>query len=120
MPGEIRRFLARRRRHPRTFAPGGITGETVTRATTAVQALALGNDPLVLHQAARIAARLRATATDARPATDDERIDALFRHLLLRMPSAEERALLAGYAARHGLAAAAHLLLTTNEFLYLD
>jgi hypothetical protein len=85
-----------------------------------VQALALGNDPLVLHQAARIAARLRATATDARPATDDERIDALFRHLLLRMPSAEERALLAGYAARHGLAAAAHLLLTTNEFLYLD
>jgi hypothetical protein len=35
MPGETRRFLARRRRHPRTFAPGGITGETVTRAGAA-------------------------------------------------------------------------------------
>jgi hypothetical protein len=99
---------------------GGQLVPVRNESTTAVQALALGNDPLVLHQAARIAARLRATATDARPATDDERIDALFRHLLLRMPSAEERALLAGYAARHGLAAAAHLLLTTNEFLYLD
>jgi len=83
-----------------------------------VQALALQNDPFVLHQAGRIAAQIEDRIGVQGDAA--ARIDALFRHLLLRSPSAEERALLAAHAERHGLAAAAHLLLNTNEFLYLD
>ena len=79
-----------------------------------MQALALLNDPLVLHQAGRIAARLGAELPG------DARIDTLFRLVLLRSASAEERALMAAHAERHGLPAAAHLLLNTNEFLYLD
>jgi hypothetical protein len=83
-------------------------------STTAVQALALENDPLVLHQSERIATRLALTAAG------DARAEALFRLVLLRAPSIEERAMVARHAERHGLAAAVHLLLNTNEFLYLD
>ena len=97
---------------------GGQLVPVRNESTTAVQALALQNDPFVLHQAGRIAARIE----DGIEARGDAaaRIDALFRHMLLRTPSAEERAILAAHAERHGLAAAAHLLLNTNEFLYLD
>ena len=93
---------------------GGQLVPVRNESTTAVQALALQNDPFVLHQAGRIEARIGVQGDG------DTRIDALFRHILLRSPSAEERALLAAHAERHGLAAAAHLLLNTNEFLYLD
>ncbi len=93
---------------------GGQLVPVRNESTTAVQALALQNDPFVLHQAGRIEVRIGVQADGA------PRIDALFRHILLRAPSAEERALLAAHAERYGLAAAAHLLLNTNEFLYLD
>ncbi len=97
---------------------GGQLVPVRNESTTAVQALALQNDPFVLHQAGRIAARV----VDRIDAEGDgaARIDALFRHVLLRSPTAEERALLVAHAERHGLAATAHLLLNANEFLYLD
>ena len=93
---------------------GGQLVPVRNESTTAVQALALQNDRFVLHQAGRIEGRIGLQGDGA------SRIDALFRHILLRSPSAEERALLAAHAERHGFAAAAHLLLNTNEFLYLD
>jgi hypothetical protein len=93
---------------------GGQLVPVRNESTTAVQALALENDPLVLHQSERIATRLALTAAG------DARAEALFRLVLLRAPSIEERAMVAGHAERHGLAAAVHLLLNTNEFLYLD
>ena len=93
---------------------GGQLVPVRNESTTAVQALALLNDPLVLHQAGRIADRVGTLATP------EARIDALFRAVLLRAPSPEERAMLAAHAERHGLAAAVHLLLNTNEFVYLD
>ena len=97
---------------------GGQLVPVRNESTTAVQALALQNDPFVLHQAGRIAARIE----DGVEARGDAaaRTHALFRHILLRTPSAEERAILAAHAELHGLAAAAHLLLNANEFLYLD
>ena len=93
---------------------GGQLVPVRNESTTALQALVFLNDPLVLHQAGRIADRLGARVPP------EARIDTLFRQVLLRSPSAEERAMMAAHAERHGLAAAVHLLLETNEFLYLD
>jgi hypothetical protein len=82
---------------------------------TALQALALLNDPFMVRQAEHFAARLAGLAPDV-----EGRLEAAYRLALGRPPLTGERAALAGYARRHGLAAACRLLFNTNEFVFID
>ncbi|HEU0119213.1 MAG TPA: DUF1549 and DUF1553 domain-containing protein [Bryobacteraceae bacterium] len=82
---------------------------------TAIQALALMNNPLLVKQAEYLAARAR----EAGPG-QTEQIQALYRLTLQRDPSASEAGILARYAAQHGLENASRLLLNSNEFLFVD
>jgi hypothetical protein len=82
---------------------------------TALQALALLNDPFMLAQADEFAARLEVMHDDP-----CRRIDAAFGIALGRTPDADERAALVAYAEKHGLAAACRVILNLNEFLFVD
>jgi hypothetical protein len=82
---------------------------------TAIQALALLNNPLLVRQAEYLAARAQ-SAGPALPA----QIAALYRLALQREPSKDEEAILTAYAARHGLPNASRLVLNSNEFLFVD
>jgi hypothetical protein len=82
---------------------------------TALQALALLNDPFVVRQARHFAERLR----QARPDLDGQ-VELAYRLAFARPPTREERAAVAGHARRHGLAAACRVLLNANEFVFVD
>jgi hypothetical protein len=82
---------------------------------TALQALALLNDPFVVRQAEYFSARLKATSDDP-----DKQIEAAYRLAFGRLPGREEREALAGYARRYGLANACRFLFNTNEFVFVD
>jgi hypothetical protein len=82
---------------------------------TALQALALLNDPFMVRQAQYFAGRL------AGPSDNVEcQVDRAYRLALGRAATPEERAALAGYARRHGLPATCRLLFNTNEFVFID
>src|SRR5207248_226564 len=82
---------------------------------TALQALALLNDPFMVRQAEHFAARLKKATAD--PGTQ---IAAAYRLALGRPPGVEERAALAAYAGKHGLANACRVLFNLNEFVFVD
>jgi hypothetical protein len=82
---------------------------------TALQALALLNDPFMIRQAEFFAERLKRQSPDP-----GRRIEAAYRLAFGRPPRADERALLAGYAKKHGLVNACRLLFNANEFLFID
>jgi hypothetical protein len=82
---------------------------------TAIQALALMNNPFILKQSEHFADRVRSVAT-----TPSAQIEAAFRLALQRAPSARETALLTGYLTDHGLVNLCRLILNTNEFLFVD
>jgi hypothetical protein len=74
---------------------------------TALQALAALNDRFVLRQCEHLAARAGS-------------VEAMARLLWGRRPSTSEAEALGAYAAKHGLANAARLLVNSNEFVFLD
>lgn len=78
-----------------------------TVSTTSVQAFALLNNPFVLRTAEHIAKRVGG-------------IPQAFQLILMREPTAQEAAKFTAYADQHGLANAVHLLLNSNEFIYVD
>jgi hypothetical protein len=82
---------------------------------TAIQALALLNNPLATRQAEHFAERLMPLAADTRG-----RIAAAYRLALAREPTDREARLLAEYADKHTLAAACRVLLNCNEFVFID
>ena len=82
---------------------------------TAIQALALLNDPLMVEQSRRFAARLQETAESV-----EDQIDRAIWLALGRPANAEERQAVAEHAERHGLENAARLLLNSNEFIFVD
>jgi mono/diheme cytochrome c family protein len=82
---------------------------------TALQALALLNDPFMLKQADCFAKRLQKISSD--PAKQAE---AAYRLAFGRLPTAEERDDLVGYAKKHGLAKACRVLFNANEFVFVD
>jgi hypothetical protein len=82
---------------------------------TALQALALLNDPFMIRQAEFFAARLKKQSPDL-----SRQIEAGWRLALGRRPRADEKELLASYARRHGLVNACRLLFNANEFMFID
>ena len=90
--------------------------------TTAPQALALLNDPILLAFANSLAVRV---ANEAGPKPED-RIDRLFLLTLSRKPTTEEEAALSGFLKKHkgtpaeSLLDLCHAAFSFNEFLYVD
>lgn len=82
---------------------------------TALQALALLNNKLVLSMSRHTALRIAAASPD-----ETTQIDSLFRLALGRFPSAEERDSLMEYARQHGLSQACRVILNLNEFAFVD
>jgi len=75
--------------------------------TTALQALALLNNPFMTAMSERFAARVRT-------------VDEAFQLALSRAPTPEERRTLEAYTRRHGMAATARLIFNLSEFSYVD
>ncbi len=82
---------------------------------TALQSLALWNNPFMLRQAEYFAQRLAAESP-----TLELQIERMYRHALARPPRAEEAAACVAYARHHGLPAACRVMLNTSEFLFVD
>jgi len=82
---------------------------------TAVQALAMLNDPLLIEQSRRFAQKLRAEAD-----TLDRRIEKAVWLTLSRTVEPTEKAILAAYAREQGLENLTRLLFNSNEFLFVD
>ena len=85
-------------------------------STTPLQALNLLNDPFMLDQAERFAARLRKEAGDAAP----DQVRRAFRLALGRDPSADEAAAAEKLVRADGLAAFCRALFNANEFVFVD
>jgi hypothetical protein len=82
---------------------------------TALQALALRNNPFMVRQARHFAERLSCMSTDV-----SEQVEHAYRLALGRRPTAEERAAVAAFARKHGLAQACRVLLNANELAFVD
>ncbi len=82
---------------------------------TAIQALALLNDPLMVEQSRHLARRLRAVGDSL-----EKQIDHGFQLALGRDATEEEVGELAANARKHGLENNARLLLNSNEFIFVD
>ncbi|MEW4570849.1 PSD1 and planctomycete cytochrome C domain-containing protein [Tautonia sp. JC769] len=88
-----------------------VRNETIT----ALQALALLNDPFMIARSEDLASRVQQVADEP-----GGRVDAAYRLALARAPTPEEREVMVGYAERHGLAAACRILFNLNEFMFVD
>ncbi len=82
---------------------------------TALQALALMNNPFMVRMAEHFAARLEVMA-----GTLEGRIEAAYLLALGREPTEEEMRALAELAKEHGLANVARLIFNMNEFVFVD
>jgi hypothetical protein len=112
----VYRFLVRSMPDPlmERFDCPDISMISAKRSTTitAIQALALMNNPFVLRQAEHLAERARAAGGDE--------IRNIYHWTLQRDPDAKEEAILKAYLAREGLENLCRLILNTNEFLFVD
>lgn len=82
---------------------------------TALQSLALLNNPFMVKQAELWAQRLQSQANAPK-----EQIERAYLLAFSRPPSPDEASLALGYLRKHGLANFCRLLLNANEFLFLD
>jgi hypothetical protein len=82
---------------------------------TALQALALLNDPFMVKQSELLAERLRQVGPEP-----GRQIEAAYRLCFARPPRPGERAALAAYVRKHGLAYACRVLFNANEFVFID
>ncbi|MBI3412102.1 MAG: DUF1553 domain-containing protein [Planctomycetes bacterium] len=82
---------------------------------TALQALALLNNPFMVQQADFFAQRLKKASDD--PALQ---VELAYRLAFGRTPTQDERDAQVAYVRRHGLANACRLLLNANEFVFVD
>jgi hypothetical protein len=83
-----------------------------TTTITAIQALALLNNPFVLMQAQHMAERVEKSGGDP--------VETAFRLMLQRAPNQRERETLSAYLSREGLVNLCRLILNLNEFLFVD
>ena len=83
-----------------------------TITITAIQALALLNNPFVLKQAEHLAERVQRAGGDP--------VRTAFRFTLQRPPEQREFETLTAYQEREGLVNLCRLLLNLNEFLFVD
>jgi hypothetical protein len=94
--------------------PANLTPARV-QTTTALQALALMNNPFLLQQSQALAQRLNAGHKEP-----EDQIQGAFQRILQRAPTAQETTSARRLMDAKGLASLCRMLLNTNEFLYLD
>ncbi len=82
-----------------------------SETNTALQALAMLNNALLLRMSEHFAERISA---------EPEPVAAAFTLALARSPNPSELETLNDYAAEHGLAATCRLILNLNEFSFID
>ncbi|MBK9171105.1 MAG: PSD1 domain-containing protein [Bryobacterales bacterium] len=82
---------------------------------TAIQALALLNDPFMVRQSEHFAARLERERPDL-----PSRVERAYELALGRAPRPEESRALIEYGRAHGLVNACRLLFNLNEFVFVD
>ena len=82
---------------------------------TAIQALALLNNPFVVRQAEHFAARLESLHSDPR-----QQIETAYLLALGRRPTQGEAAAMRNYAANFGLPAMCRVIFNSNEFVFVD
>jgi hypothetical protein len=87
-----------------------------TTSTTPLQALNLLNDPFMLDQGERFAARLRKEASEAVP----DQVRRAFRLAFGRAPSPDEATAAERLIRADGLATFCRALFNTNEFVFVD
>ncbi len=115
----IYRFLVRSQTQPfmttLDCADPSMIVEKRNETVTALQALALRNNKLVLSMSNHMAQRITAASPDER-----QRIALAFRLALGRSPTAEEQTALTEYATQHGLPQTCRVILNLNEFAFVD
>ncbi len=84
-------------------------------SVSALQALALLNNGLMVTMAKHFAAKLDAGGGDL-----NAKVERAFQEALARAPSPEEKANLTAFAQQHGLANACRVLFNLNEFAFVD
>ena len=84
-------------------------------SVSALQALALLNNGLMVTMSKHFAAKLEAGGGDL-----NAKVARAFREALSRAPSVEEQTNLLAYAQQHGLANACRVLFNLNEFAFAD
>ncbi|MFA6546808.1 MAG: DUF1553 domain-containing protein [Limisphaerales bacterium] len=115
----VYRFLVRSQTQPFMTTldcadPSMLVGRR-NEGVSALQALALLNNGLMVTMSKHFAAKLDAGGGDLAA-----RVDRAFREALARAPSPEEQANLTAYARQHGLANACRVLFNLNEFAFAD
>ncbi len=96
---------------------GGSAVPVRATSSTAQQALAMLNDAFLIRRAERLAERIVSENTRADAAAQ---VRAAFGIVLQREPAGSETRSFHDHVSQHGLANACHLLLNSNEFLFLD
>jgi hypothetical protein len=86
-----------------------------SESLTALQALALLNDKLLVRQSTRLAERVRSEWDQP-----DDQMKAVCRKLLLREPRDDERTAFVEYSRQHGLDNLVRVLMNSNEFVFVD
>jgi hypothetical protein len=89
--------------------------EKRNESQTALQALALLNNRLMLAMAARFGERLERV-----PGGLGAQVDSAYLLALGRPPTSDERAAMAAYARRFGLPNLCRTLFSLNEFIFVD
>ena len=115
----VYRFIVRSQPQPflaaLDCADPSMSVEKRNESTTALQALALLNDRLMVAMAAHFAARIEKEPGDLR-----SKVDRAFLLALGRSPSPMEREALADHARKFGLANACRVIFNLNEFVFVD
>ncbi len=115
----VYRFLVRSQTQPfmttLDCADPSMIVEKRNETVTALQALALLNNKLVLSMSKHMAARVAAAGTD-----EPQRIALAFQLSLGRSPSTDELDALVAYAREHGLSQTCRVILNLNEFAFVD
>ncbi len=115
----IYRFIVRSQLEPfmttLDCADPSISVSRRNESVSALQALALLNNGLMLTMSKHFAEKLDASGGDL-----NTKIERGFREAIGRLPTAEEKKSLSSYAQQYGLANACRLLFNLNEFAFAD
>ena len=115
----IYRFLVRSQPQPfmstLDCADPSMSVDKRNETVTALQALAMLNNRLMLTMAKHMALRVESQRTQL-----PQQVDFAFRLALSRSPTEPERADLIAYAQTHGLASLCRVLMNLNEFVFVD
>jgi hypothetical protein len=96
------------------FPDLGLLAPSRTFSASPLQALALMNNPFVLHHAHQTAERLSQDAPEL-----DDQVRSLVQLTLQREPLNAELDAMKPYAQKHGLAALCRIIFNSNEFLFV-